>query len=692
MLNHYKSNIDISKQGSIVRANSKYIVSINRYLIIIYIFEKNSIKKVYENKFKFKGEMLKMSKIYDNIFLIVSQGVINVFEISEEMNYKPENKIRIETNDRIEFTKFSEYNEKIIGAVSDYNLIRLWNIDSNFNFLTIKINCDYVEDLIFNKNKNMIMIQANHDDNTFSIYIYDFLYDLKVKKVIKRKNKDFIFEISEKNFEKIILVNQSNIEFMDLTKNNEIYDTIKLNLENQIDYVCFYKDIKKIFLFSKKSCSVIDIEKKTSIYSSTAEDLIYIFNDFYSIDNNKLNINILWLSYIETFSFELPKDYNIIVPKTKSDNLFNQKFKKIYSKNYLEFINRNIDIKDIKKKSYLEIEEIENALHKNYSLNLETKKENVKKAIKDYSSNDTIYNNYIFLIKLLIQDNTNKDLLKLYLQFLKDNDKFLKNEYNIIENFEIEYDKYKVVFTTEEIKQFFGLDKESEKDEFLNFLNQIKDENDLNQMIQKCEKIYLGVFNQGIDYNNKELFWFKNKALVVFSILKIDSDKYKLMQFCINKIFEKKLFDNSIILNDYKYIALLIFLIVIPLPKNDCENNLKLIESLIQTEEKSSTLNENQVLNRKKEIKIFNYEKTYDTFNKFIIIDKIKKFLKKIYCSNVIKEAFQILYPSYIPFPFKTEEDAENYINKYINFVVFYSTETNAVTDKFSLDTYIFLK
>ena len=40
-------------------------------------------------------------------------------------------------------------------------------------------------------------------------------------------------------------------------------------------------------------------------------------------------------------------------------------------------------------------------------------------------------------------------------------------------------------------------------------------------------------------------------------------------------------------------------------------------------------------------------------------------------------------------FPFK-QKDAENYINNYINFVVFYSNESNAIIDKFSTDTYIF--
>ena len=165
------------------------------------------------------------------------------------------------------------------------------------------------------------------------------------------------------------------------------------------------------------------------------------------------------------------------------------------------------------------------------------------------------------------------------------------------------------------------------------------------------------------------------------------------MKFCIEKIFEKKLFENPIILNDYHCLTLLMSLIILPLPENDCIDNLNMIESIIHPNKNEDImLNKNKILNSNNNIRILNYNQAYDAYNNIIHIEKIKKFLKKIFLSNVIKEAFQVLYPSYIKYPFQTEKDAENYINKHLNFVPFYSSKSNSITDKFSSDSYIFLK
>ena len=72
-------------------------------------------------------------------------------------------------------------------------------------------------------------------------------------------------------------------------------------------------------------------------------------------DGNKFYINILRLSYIETFSFQLKNNKDIIICKGESNNLYPQKFKKIYVKPYLDFTNSIIDKGDINKKSYLDI-------------------------------------------------------------------------------------------------------------------------------------------------------------------------------------------------------------------------------------------------------------------------------------------------------------------------------------------------
>ena len=128
---------------------------------------------------------------------------------------------------------------------------------------------------------------------------------------------------------------------------------------------------------------------------------------------------------------------------------------------------------------------------------------------------------------------------------MRDNEQFLKEKYSIVENFEYEYSKYKVAFTPEEIKDNFQLEKTSEKDEFFNILKKINSEEDFDELIKNCNNTYLGVFNQGIEFTNKELFWFRNRELVVYALFKMKendgkSETMKLMKFCIKKILEKK--------------------------------------------------------------------------------------------------------------------------------------------------------
>ena len=693
MFNYEKREINIkSKNENILKANSKYIVSSENNELEIFAFKDKELTKIYEISCDEDIKNIEMSKIYYNIFLTISSEVIDIFQILYlDGNYKIENRLRIETNGKNNFAKFSEYNEKIIGVVSENNIIRLWNIDLTFNYVTIQTKFKDVKDLIFNESSNLLMVQGSNEDNSYEVVIYDISFGVKDIKIIKRKAEDYIYEISEKNFEKIIFVNKFNIEFMDVN-NNTIYKKIELNYN--IQYICYYKIIQKLIIFSSRIPHVIDIENN-KIESSEKNDS-RIFNDFFSVYKNKFYINILREYYIEFFSFDLKDAENKITLEKESNNLFSRKFKKIFAKSNLDFTFSEINYDEIREKGYLKIQKIKEALHNNYSLNLEQKKFNVIDGIKKYNNQDSINDQYIYLLKLIIQDNTNKDLLKLYLNFLKQNKGFLAKEYKSVENFECEYSKYKVAFTPEEIRENFQLEKISEKEEFFNFLEKIKSENDFDKIIDNIKDIELGIFNQGIEFSNRELFWFRNKELVVYALLKLKYDnkqfeKIKLMKFCIEKIFEMKLFENPIILNDYHCLTLLILLIAIPLPEEDCKNNLKLIESF-PIKNQNNIINANKILNISNNFSILNYNQAYDAFNNIINVKKIKNFLTKVFCSNVIKQAFQILYPSYIKYPFQTEEDAENYINKHLNFVPFYSCASNGITDKFTSDTYIFLK
>ena len=81
-----------------------------------------------------------------------------------------------------------------------------------------------------------------------------------------------------------------------------------------------------------------------------------------------------------------------------------------------------------------------------------------------------------------------------------------------------------------------------------------------------------------------------------------------------------------------------------------------------------------------------------DNFHPKICITKMKNYLIKFLNSNLFYESYSILYPKQISFPFKNEKDAENFINNYFHFIPIFCEKTNGVTDKFTLETYIFLK
>ena len=341
-------------------------------------------------------------------------------------------------------------------------------------------------------------------------------------------------------------------------------------------------------------------------------------------------------------------------------------------------------------------------MHENYKYNLETKKNNVKNGIIKYNPKESIIQRYIFLLKLLIQDNTNKTLLKHYIQLLKENNDDLKNIYkDEYEDFQSEFNYYKAAFEPTETIQHFSEEKISEKEEFFDLLKKIKDtkaeeENKMkqkfNNLVDEFKSYNLGRFNQRIEFDNQELYWFRNKALLIYALLEMDFDSFKLMIYCIEKIIDKKLFENKIILNNYKLITLIIILLVSPLEEDYFYYNINLIESMIQKKKQSLPPDALKILNKANKYRLTEYEEAYHMYSKIINLDNIKNFLQNIFLSNVFKEAFQILYPSYINYPFENKIEAENYINKHINFVVFNSSKVNGVTDKLTMETYIFLE
>ena len=78
---------------------------------------------------------------------------------------------------------------------------------------------------------------------------------------------------------------------------------------------------------------------------------------------------------------------------------------------------------------------------------------------------------YLSIIKMLIKDNTNKELIIEYLNFLKKNEKKITISNNI--SFEEEFNYFKILFKKEELPNYNLKKNFSEKENFINLLKEI---------------------------------------------------------------------------------------------------------------------------------------------------------------------------------------------------------------------------
>ena len=183
------------------------------------------------------------------------------------------------------------------------------------------------------------------------------------------------------------------------------------------------------------------------------------------------------------------------------------------------------------------------------------KERNNKKKIE---KTENFMEEYLSIIELLLLNNTDKDIVSLYLNFIKENDLYVKS-YNF-ETFDDEIKVYKLVLTIEEVENFKkGIKLQSEKDVLLNFLAELSNivnddgvanDDDIDTIFAKVDReskqiIY---FNYPIEFSNKELYFYKIYILLILHISKVNekSSKQEKKNYLINKSGVAK-----IILNKY---------------------------------------------------------------------------------------------------------------------------------------------
>jgi len=714
--------------------NYKYIIQlINNSEIKVSIININQHISA-SDKFGYY-QFIEFSPIYEQIFLTISLYNIKIWEIDEEKKLIV-NKITIyfpDRTDQILFAKFSPINEKILFSVSSNNIIQIWNLEKIFNAYELdninhKLN---IKDIVFSLEENIVGF-------LYSEFI--IIYNIKLKQIITKEKAKYRY-FNFLNSEEVIIIYNKKISIISIenkktrTEKIEFIEgkIIKYNIDNNLNLLYIFSNyIYIVDLDNKNSFQLLDkIEININSNFSQMKILKLEYNNIVCIDFLISRANTIYF-----YSAYLNKINNIsinLIPTVKNSKYFwINKVKRLYRKCELNFENKIIEPTEIYKKKYLDNRYITQKVKENYKINLDKKKENVFIELKNYKAKDTITDEYFHLLEFIIQDNTNKDLIIKYLQFLKKNENNLKGIY--FEKYENELKDYKVLFTKDELQKYLNVTKEkTEKEEFITFINKLLIEKDVQKIKDKIDASKFGIFNQNIYFNNdeNEFYWHRNMKLLLYAITKFGNDQFNLMKYCIHRVIKKGLLNKDYILSNQQKLTFLMINMVVPQEKEICEYNLNLVNStsfnnegdfikrLIELGFKKKLnndvyylSNENNIIDPKKDINIcidnfilneklnlklqkhemLIFDEIANNFFPRINITKLKRYFINFLNSNLFKEVFTLLYSEDYIFPFKDEQDAENYVNKKINYLPIINLNSNGVTDKFTLETYIFLK
>ena len=714
-----------TKFSNVLNANNDYIFSIIKNYLYIYCLGSDPIFTICK-KNNFEIRYIETHHKYKNIFLSTSKNEIQIWEINEsEKNCKI--KITVKAHKKpINKVLFCKNEEKKFISYSDDNTIKIWSMENSFCIANISVkakinNIEFYKDYLFYQ-----------EDNEY-IIVYD---PIKFYKVSKMKiNVEQFFVVYENDYNSVGESPYELIIFYDL----KLYSKINSLTFNEEPENIFYENNLKIlyifhnFFFIVIKAKTMDIIFKIKItnypvfYLGNQINNEFICGNFLSLENP---LNIYSFAMKEIYDQKSIKDLTNLNP-----DFWNNCFNIISDMQILSWNNNEETQKnDFVFKNYLNDENIKDKLISNYKKSIKQKKADVSKEIKNFIINqNNLKESYIKLINMLIKDNTNKKLITIYLNFLY---KYkTKIEYQYFVSYKEELNYYRIIFKDKEllIDNKTISKKVSEKDLFLDILMNIQELGKTKNFLQEDffqsidEKIKkFQVFNQPIEFDNKELYWYRNRYIIYYSLLKIKETKnedkkketFNLMQKSINNIIKRNLFKKEYILNNKILLTCIISLIVLPQKEEYCDFNLNLIESKDPEKKENSDLSlyiynqnnkifekplnenicsENFLLNNQKnmklkDIELYNYEEMEKYFKNIIDIKKVNKLLSKIFCSKVIKEAFRILYPDNFEFPFNTEEEAFEFINDYFHYVPYKSLNTGGITEKFTLEVYYFLQ
>lgn len=727
--------------------------------------------------------------IVDNIILIsLSNGSCKIYNILEE---EMEEKIVLEEfKEVIIASKFNILNTNIIGSLFETKIL-VWDI-RNIKYINIFENKEEILNFKWNDfSENLLEITTKKEVKLIDIKT------LKIEKVVKKKNeiqnilflkdeiiiiigKDSIIKINRANTKYISLNNikeyndkfirdeiliiffhlLTNINFIDIDKMEVIINVdfglikyctfINSNKDNEV-LIYYFNEEKKLNIQEfqiknkvlKNSINSDNTNLKDNFYEKYQKK-IYRYTNLLKYEENifedfKRNKKYMEIEEIERYFNEIKK-IDIFTRKDFINNIFEEKNKEIKFNDILNINNfseirsliKNGKMKEIEEKG--EIEKIRNIL-----------KKTIDNIIKN--NKDNIINFYIKIIKLLILDNSNKMLIEIYLIFLKEYETILIEHFSEekIEIYNKERKYYYPCFSKEEYKILFDLDKESEKNIIITFLNEANNlknfdynNGDLKNLVNKAKELMLDLpdFNQPIelDCSNEELKWHKIKINILskfkdFKLIKDEQNILGGLRNGIKKIISKGLLTNINIFNNKDKLECTILLITNPCniygKDFDFCSNLFLSKEKLTENELNDFINNNKdkyAINLKKNNnkyylennnKDIFYNPEYLCLNNFFINNlekeekynfdylinnfvpnqkKIREFLKKILQKNVFIELNKILFGDDNDYKLLNNRYLTEFIDNRLKFAPIRPFGCAAASDKLSLNTYICAK
>ena len=693
--------LNIIKKADKFKANTKFILILINNKIFIFNYETSSLLKE-TIKINKKNNYFDFHCNNETILYVCDGTNVAIYEI-ENQKVKVLCVIEGHFTDVI-YASFDPFKPNIFLTVSENHMIKIYNITDNLSMNIINLDVIFDEEINFGCEKIGVLTEKNE--------IIYFEYMNFNKKNIKKYSENKLNDIKYFHFlndDLLIVITSASIELVENCNKTQQYNLIT---KDEI-LSTFYSTKKKILI-------IIYLQEIQGFYINNENQIEKIFIFQQSVENHI--IKPIYIKENLLNQNEICKINQSYSSKIISFSIINNSIKP--NNNKLEDNNEKIIIKEIKKnicdiplllsinnndyssnncsksKKYFEIDEIKKELILIKNRNLLKRKKFVEDSLKQLDEIFEIQKKYIFLLKLLINDNTNKELVKKYLEFLRDNKEELKKIFiDYFEEFEDELDYNSKVLTVEEKNQLYKATVESEKDKFLKLFDSIngynKDKNEdltkFRNYLKECDNYFendISFFNMNLNLLNNELFYYRNTNLIkynlkiLYNIIK-EKKSNKDIEYLL-KLELKKIQANLNLCKDYiknssdlKKINSIIISFIF------CKNNDEFKSAFNLITLANEDIN---ILIKSNDKNIIEFLNIYEYID--IKLEKIKQFFKNVLPLECFKSIFLTLYGNDEYYPFQNKEFTDKFVEDSFEVLNIPLENDLGLTDKFTMKTY----